>query len=124
MDNEEVLSHAQLKKLKERVKKVREERYQEQSRKRLDNIISKKIRTTFIGAIAAFEEEFGFLWGKDKNGRTEEEQQMYDLWQQARTKILNHGNAQLRGAQNEIANNQISWNRYTTFFQVKGNDNE
>jgi transcription termination factor Rho len=124
MDNEEVLSHSQLKKLKERAKKVREERYQEQSRKRLDNIISKKIKTTFIGAIAAFEEEFGFLWGANKSERTEEEQEMYDLWQQARTRILNHGNAQLRGAQNEIANHQISWNRYTTFFQVKGNNNE
>ena len=43
------------------------EQYQENSKKRLLNNIKKKFDTTIIGSLAAFEEEFGYLWGHGKH---------------------------------------------------------
>lgn len=118
---EQVLSDAQMKSLVDRAKSAREQKYLEISRKRLDEIIAKKIRTSFIGALAAFEEEFGFLWGAGKNedDLTTEEANMRELWIRARTKTLNNGNTQLRAAQTEISNHVVKWNRYHVDFVVK-----
>ena len=41
--------------------------YEENSKKRLLNNIKKKFDTTIIGSLAAFEEEFGYLWGHGKH---------------------------------------------------------
>lgn len=116
-----VLSHGQMKAMSERMKTVREERYLEQSRRRLDKIVSTKIRTAFIGALAAFEEEFGFLWGQGapEDQLTEEQQDMLELWNRARTNVLNNGNTQLRAVRNEIANQTVKWNRHHIDFVVK-----
>ena len=43
------------------------EQYKENSKKRLLNNIKKKFDTTIIGSLAAFEEEFGYLWGHGKH---------------------------------------------------------
>jgi hypothetical protein len=87
----------------------------------LDKIITTKIRTSFIGALDNFEQRFGFLWGHNKNevDLTEDEREMRSLWEQTRTTILNLGNVQLRGAQTEIANHVVNWNRYRVDFLVK-----
>jgi len=116
-----VLSHGQMKALNTRMKNAREERFLEQSRKRLDKIVATKIRTSFIGALAAFEEEFGFLWGAGipEEDLTSEQQDMLELWNRARTKVLNNGNTQLRAARNEIGNQTIKWNRHHIQFEVK-----
>jgi len=120
-DNKENLSFDQMKALRAAIKKANEERLLEACRRRLDKIITTKIRTAFIGAIAAFEDEFGFLWGQGKSSDslTDEETQMRELWDLSRTNILNLGNGQLRAAQNEIANHVISWNRHHVDFVVK-----
>jgi hypothetical protein len=104
----------QLKSLVDRAKEAKENKYAEASRQRLDKLVSTKIRTAFIGALAAFEESYGFLWGidKDENDLTTEELDMQILWEQTRTKVLNNGNAQVRAAQTEIANHAVKWNRY------------
>lgn len=122
----EKLSFAQLKSLTAKAKQASEEKFREVSRKRLDKIISTKIRTTFIGAIAAVEEYMGFLWGsgKDPDDLTAEEAKISELWEQVRTRILNNGNTQLRAASNEIANHVISWNRYHTEFIIKKEDKD
>lgn len=116
-----VLSHGQMKALSSKMKSAREERYMEQSRRRLDKIVSTKVRTAFIGALAAFEEEFGFLWGQDtpEDQLTEEQANMRELWIRARTNVLNNGNTQLRAVRNEIANQTIKWNRHHIDFQVQ-----
>ena len=115
-----VLSHGQIKAMKQRAKDAREERYLEQSRQRLDKIVCTKVRTAFIGALAAFEEEFGFLWGQDtsSNEKTEEQIDMAELWERARTKVLNTGNGQLRAVRTEIANHTINWNRHHLDFKI------
>jgi hypothetical protein len=116
-----VLSHSQMASLVSRAKEAKEQRFLELSRQRLDKLISTKIRTAFIGALAAFEDNYGFLWGKDKEEGelTKAETDMADLWEQTRTKILNNGNAQIRAAQTEIANHVIKWNRYHIELPVK-----
>lgn len=109
------LTDFEIKQLIEKNKKLSEERYLEESKKRLEKIIEKKIKTTFIGAIAAFEETFGKLWGidKDEEDLTDKEIQYNNLWELVRTKILNNGNNQIRAIKNELEHNTIKWNRYT-----------
>jgi len=120
-DETPVLSHGQMKAMSAKMKQAKEERYLEQSRRRLDKIVSTKIRTAFIGALAAFEEEFGFLWGHDipEDQLTGEQKEMRELWNTARTNVLNNGNTQLRAVRNEIANQTVKWNRHHIDFVVK-----
>jgi len=121
-----VLSHGQMKAMSSRMKQARDERFLEQSRKRLDKIVSTKIRTAFIGALAAFEEEFGTLWGGQdpEDELTSDQQDMRELWNRARTNVLNNGNTQLRAVRNEIANHVIKWNRYHLNLPVHPLDSE
>lgn len=85
-------------------------------RRKLDNISDKQelrkyittsIRTTMIGSLSAFEEQFGYLWGhgNDPKDRTEEQQYMFILWQEVRSNILDLGNNSI-----DIANR--STNKY------------
>ena len=115
------LNRKQLLGMRQQYKRINEEKRLEDCRRRLDKIVSTKIRTSFIGAIAKFEEKFGALWGQDKkeDELTEEELQMRRLWDGVRTAILNNGNNQLRSAQNEIANHVVSWNRHHMDLVVK-----
>jgi hypothetical protein len=67
----------------------------------LDDLIdslSRRFQTTMIGALAQFEESFGYLW-EDK---TENSKAYFKLWQQVRNNILNNGNHQLRSALDEL----------------------
>lgn len=118
-------SDSQLNGLRKKVQQVNHEKYLELSKQRLNKIISKKTQTCFIGAIAAFEDVFGFLWGhgKDQENLDDNEIEMRELWENARTRILNHGNQQLRSMQNEVNNNIVSWQRYKTEFVIKTLEN-
>jgi hypothetical protein len=117
----ENLSHAQLKIMHDKAKEANRGKYLENSRRRFDKILCTKIRTSFIGALDAFEKNFGFLWGHGKRDedRTPEEKAMHDIWVKTRTEVLNNGNNQLRGARNEIANPTVRWNRYHLELPVK-----
>jgi len=67
--------------------------------KKINQIIKKRIQTTMIGAIARFEENFGFLWGQDKDIDLNSEQiRNLEIWEKTRTEILDNGNNQIRGA--------------------------
>jgi len=101
--------------LQKKSNEASQNRYVEESRKRLDKIISTKMNTTFIGALASFEKNFGFLWGHTKKAeeRTQEETQLYNIWENVRTEVLNNGNNQLRALRNELQNHNVSWNRHT-----------
>jgi len=118
------LSDNQLSGLRKQVRQINQEKYLELSKQRLNKIISKKTQTCFIGSIAAFEETFGFLWGHDKNGEDldRSEIKMKELWDNVRTRILNHGNQQLRSMQNEVNNHIVSWQRYKTEFVIRNPD--
>ena len=115
------LSKGQINVLRAKARSANEERYLEASRKRLASIVEKKIRTSFIGALAAFEEVFGDLWGAglDESELTPDQKRLRDLWEDARTRVLNNGNTQLRAAINEISNHVVSWNRHYLELKVK-----
>lgn len=121
-----VLSFAQLKILKEQKDKAVKEQYMEKCKNRLSNILSKKIETSFIGAIANFEEKFGFLWGiaLHDNERTEEQKQFYEIWQAVRSEILTNGNNQIRATKHEISQYDIYWKRYHTEFKILTEENK
>lgn len=114
-----------LKALKNKIKQENEEKYWNESKKRLTKILTTKLRTSFIGALSAFEENFGFLWAHGDNDEiTEEQEYMRDLWDKTRTTILNNGNNQIRASQNEIMNHDVHWNRYQMVLPVKPMENK
>ena len=94
------------------------EKYQESSKHRLSNIIKKKFNTTIIGSLAAFEDQFGDLWGHGLPVSDLDEDQRYwrDIWMDTRSKVLDNGNSNLRAAESEISQYTLSWNRYVTKF--------
>jgi hypothetical protein len=98
-----------------------EKRYKDASKRKLANTIEKKIKTTFIGAIAQFENFFGKEWGHGKTDdeKTELEAIAYEIWQQCRTVILNNGNNQIRAIENELEQYDIKWNRHQVNLEVK-----
>jgi len=122
---EEPIDFNKLKNLKEKIRAENKDKYLENSKKRLEKIISTKIRTSFIGAISTFEEAFGFLWGHDNpDNLTEEEEIMKEVWEKARTSILNNGNNQIRSVKNEIECNTVHWNRYSVSIPVQQQQEE
>ena len=74
-----------------------------------------------IGALDIFEKNFGSLWGhgKDVNDLDINELEYRKVWEYVRNKILDNGNQQLRGAMDEINEYTMTWNRYTTEFIIK-----
>ena len=121
------LTDGQIKILNEKAREARQKKFLESSRKHLDKIVKTKITTAFIGALDAFESEFGFLWGHGQDYReiTEEQKKMRALWNNARSKILSNGNVQMRNASNEIANYLVSRIRHHTEFNLdKYKDND
>jgi hypothetical protein len=70
----------------------------------LNEIVSKRIRTAFIFAIAELENDFGHLWGEEKEESlvTPEEELWYDRFCQWRKNILDNGNNQIRLSRSEI----------------------
>lgn len=87
------------------------------------NILTKRFQTTMIGALFAFEETFGHLWGqnKDENDLTNSELDFLDRWDLVRNQILNNGNGQLRKAISDLTklNGQL---RYHYKFYPKKED--
>ena len=94
------------------------EKYQDSSKRRLSNIVKKKFNTTIIGSLAAFEDQFGDLWGHGLPVSDLDEDQRYwrDIWMDTRAIVLDNGNSNLRAAESEISQYTLSWNRYVTKF--------
>jgi len=67
----------------------------------LINNINKRFKTTMIGALARFEDSFGYLWEDENNSNREN---FNILWERVRDDILNNGNKQMRAAINEVSN--------------------
>ena len=66
------------------------------NREKLEKDTINKLNTTMIGAIAAIEEELGFIFGHDKDARTIEEEAMYKIFRDVRSRILGLGNEQIK----------------------------
>lgn len=90
------------------------DRFRDASRRRLLRILQKKLRTSFIGALAKFETHFGRLWGHglDESECTPEQLAWREVWEQARTEVLNNGNGQLRAVEAELPLYTVVWDGY------------
>lgn len=104
------------KRLVEMAKKANLERRQNNSKEQMKKAISAKLKTTMIGSLAKFEENFGYLWGHGKNDKTKNELEFAKLWDLVRTEVLNNGNNQLRAAMQEIDNYTITFDGFKTEF--------
>jgi hypothetical protein len=102
-------------------RKANNEKFKNESKRRLTKNVEKKFKTTMIGALASFENVFGELWGlgKEEDNLNNEELYWKDKWDIARNQVLNNGNSQLRAAIEEITEYSMSWNRYKTDFIIK-----
>ena len=120
----EGLSHYQLVAAQQKQREMKDNKYKDKSKKRLSNIVSTKIKTSFIGAISSCEEHFGFLWGHGKNEEEldENELAMREIWENVRAGILDNGNTQLRATINEINNYSITWERYHVDLPIKNTE--
>lgn len=74
-------------------------------KQRLRRGVNISIKTAMVGAIAAFEEEFGELWGhgKEEDELNEIEKEWLKIWQDTRTRIFDKGNRCM-----QIANNHLN----------------
>lgn len=93
-------------------------KYLEQSKQRLKNIVDKKIQTTMIGALSAFEE---IILGSVffDNLPDEEKVELEDLYNKCRSKILDTGNTAKRNLTEEFQHYTINWDRYTVNLVMK-----
>lgn len=94
--------------------------YNKDSAARLRSILRKKVTTSFVGAIAKFEEKFGRLWGHglSLDECSDKQREFRVIWQQCRTEVFDLGNTQLGGLDSELRQYQVVWNRYQTQFRV------
>ena len=126
MSNKEDMDRFEMKKIIEARKIANDERYKNQSKNTLSRHIEAKLRTTMIGALARFEENFGVLWGHGKRDSdlSEREERYRELWNLTRTEVLNNGNNQLRAAKEEICCYTIMYNKFETEFILKQDNQE
>ena len=118
--------HEENKRLVAMSRKANEEKYENHSKDNLKRHVQKKFKTTMIGALSRFEKIFGHLWGQEKPEHllTPEELEQRELWNLARTEILNNGNNQLRAALAEIDNHTIRYNKMEYKFLIKKDSQE
>ena len=72
-----------LKALKARQQEAKDNQFKERSKRRLSKIVSTKLKTAFVGAIASAEDVFGFLCGHGEvtpEEMTEEQRSWYNLF--------------------------------------------
>ena len=94
-------------------KKIREDNYKNGSKERLSKILKKKVETTMIGALSSIEEHFGFLWSTNDGQLTDQQSEMYDIYQKIRSDILDKGNTQARNIDAELNQYDVNWLRYS-----------
>lgn len=87
------------------------------------DLLEKRMTTIMIGALARFEENFDYLWDKDKANAD----YFFSLWQKARQEILDYGNNQIRLAEKDLEKLQINKPtkyKYQYRFDMRRNENE
>ncbi len=97
----------------------------EHDKERLKQVAKSKITTTMVGALASFENRFGRLWGHEKEegeDLTPQEERFYEIWQDVREEILDRGNAQIGGFNQEADSYNIEKTRYQVKFIQRRQD--
>lgn len=95
---------------------------------KLKNVVSKKIKTTMVGAVSALEREFGLTYNKESNdytvgnnGETIGINELVECIKNIRDDIFDIGNNQLRMMNSEIDEYFVVKPRmYVTQFKVTG----
>lgn len=86
---------------------------QELDKDKLQEAITKSMKTIFIGAIASIEEKFGALWAHGENRpRTPEESQLYAVFTELRKEILDKGNTQVRSCKQLVDGYTVEYTGY------------
>lgn len=108
------------------LKKAREERSKAVSCDDLFKVVKKKIQTTMIGSLSTIEEYFGFLWNHGFSELSEEQKHIKDIYEEARAKILDRGNTQIRDLELEFTNYEIVRKKHHIKLPInnKGEKNE
>lgn len=106
------------------MKRQRSERYAQQAKRSLFSYTEKQAQTIMIGALAAIEDNFGFLWGhgKDYDELTENQKKMRDAWQVTRTKILDLGNSRISLVEKEFSYFIIEHTNFNYDFNLRKED--
>lgn len=94
-----------------------------QRQNKLIKNIEKKFTTIMIGALARFENNFGYLW--DENAPDGDD--FYNRWEKARHEILNFGNHHIRTGIEELYEYFINDRKPGTYyyeFKPKNNKGE
>lgn len=94
----------------------------EEDKNALIENISTKLKTSFIGALAAFENNFGYLWGHNSLKLTVEQKELRDKWKLVRKEILDKGNDQIKYAKLEFGKYEIKNVGYKVEFEHMGGD--
>ncbi len=92
------------------------------SHENLESVLSKKITTAFIGAVAACEKFLGEeLWGAGLPASECDQDHVYwrKIWRDLREQILNNGNVQLRAAMSELSKYTVKYNGNTRVLNNK-----
>lgn len=109
--------YAKLKQLKAEVEKERKTQYKNDSKERLAKIVTTKLKTTMIGAIAAVERHLDAFLQPDENGKINTKYR--EAFDKIRQDILDNGNNQIRNVLSEIDQYDIEWLRYRYTLPVK-----
>jgi hypothetical protein len=78
----------------------------------------KRFQTTMIGALARFEDNFGYFWENEPDNS-----KVWDNWEYTRNCILNNGNKQARAAIDEVKK-YLHKNRFNNKQSFKFNFNK
>ena len=113
--------YGKLIKKKSKYKQEREDKFKYGSKDRLSKILRKKVETTMIGALSSVEEHLGFLWSSNTGELTNEQKEMFDIYQKIRSDILDKGNAQARNIDAELNHYDVTWLRYSVDLPVVNN---
>ena len=89
------------------------EKVESRSRTKLESIISKRIRTTMIGALAAIEKQLGI----DPKNPTANDKELNEAYQAIRSEILDNGNNQIRNLSDDLENFSVNERKY--FIELK-----
>lgn len=90
---------------------AREARQRREDARALLRVVTTKNRTSFIGALAKFEEAFGHLWGHGKGtpSCSPAELAWREVWEGCRNAVLNAGNDAIRAVEKEFSQYKVEW---------------
>lgn len=89
------------------------------SKEQLAKDTKKKFMTTMIGAIARFEESFGYLWGHGEERLTAEQRRNKTLWDHVRKTILDNGNDQIQFFNEDLENYEVLGSKFSIQLPVR-----